>query len=161
MRSRRYAPTSPRPTLIGAHEHPRSELGKPAIRGLDWDPRPVAFEPSTKEYDGFYRLEADNGRSSPQPKWGADRPERQPAPAVYQPSGGAQVASLQSPILRSDLDSIGETQSQTRENNRKGGTRQTKDRAVVFDSGSELRAMMEGPLATALADVRASQSDER
>jgi hypothetical protein len=70
MRSKCYAPTSPRPTLIGAHEHLRSELGKPAIRGLDWDPRPVAFEPSTQEYDGFYRLKLITAGLPPSQKGG-------------------------------------------------------------------------------------------
>jgi hypothetical protein len=38
--------------------------------GFDWDFGSGALQPSTKEYDGFYRLEADNGRYSPQPKGG-------------------------------------------------------------------------------------------
>jgi len=38
--------------------------------GFDWDLGSGALKPSTQEYDGFYRLKADTGRGSPQPKGG-------------------------------------------------------------------------------------------
>jgi hypothetical protein len=47
--------------------------------GFDWDLGSGALQPSTQEYDGFYRLKADTGRGSPPAKGGADRPARQPA----------------------------------------------------------------------------------
>jgi hypothetical protein len=39
--------------------------------GFDWDLGSGALQPSTQEYDGFYRLKADTGRGSPpRPKEG-------------------------------------------------------------------------------------------
>lgn len=38
--------------------------------GFDWDFGSGALQPSTQEYDGFYRLKADTGRGSPGQKGG-------------------------------------------------------------------------------------------
>jgi hypothetical protein len=76
--------------------------------GLDWDLRPVAAiidTPETKDKygekkDGFFALKLMPAGGIPQTKAGRAAQKGEPAPAVYQPSDGAQVASLQSPILR-------------------------------------------------------------
>jgi hypothetical protein len=72
--------------------------------GFDWDLGSGAFQPSTQEYDGFYRLKADTGRGSPPGQRRGGPPRKAARPAVYQPSGGAQVASP--PILRGSEEEL-------------------------------------------------------
>lgn len=66
--------------------------------GFDWDFGSGALQPSTQEYDGFYRLEADNGRSFPQPKGG--RTAQQGSPPLPYTSLQAALRLHPGPILR-------------------------------------------------------------
>jgi hypothetical protein len=48
--------------------------------GFDWDLGSGALQPSTQEYDGFYRLKADTGRGSPPGQEGGGPPRKAARP---------------------------------------------------------------------------------
>ena len=77
---------------VGQGEHPGDLNGSggqvPALNNHDaWT-------------NGFIALKADSGRGTPAKQSGSELQKEPLAPAVYQPSDGAQVASQRCPILR-------------------------------------------------------------